>query len=186
MPIQEDYEYTFEKTKCPYCLSRGISEDVAERYHICEDKDYVYFPVFDEKGKYVYTTKRSVKGKFFHIPSGADKVVYLANVFKNNKGTIAICESQFNALSFIQNGIGAVALFGTGSDKQWGILKRFECDEFILALDNDNAGIRGKERLYDQLKYNYRIKSIVYNDSRDINDYQRQGKFNELMCKWGI
>ncbi len=182
----EDFVVTPVESKIyNYINYRGISKNVADKYNVYEDNDYVYFNVFNMYGHYEYTTKRSKTGKFFYIPEGKNKEVWLANFFKNEK-IVAICESQFNALSFIEHGIPAVALFGTGDDYQYNILTKFSTNTFILALDNDNAGMNGRKKLYGALKDKYKIQSIYYPDvGLDINDYHTKNMFDKLKVVWG-
>lgn len=169
-----------------YINYRGISKDVADKYNVYEDNDYVYFNVFDINGNYKYTTNRSKTGKFFHIPGKSEKEVWLANFFKNER-VVAICESQFNALSMIEHNIPAVALFGTGDKYQYDILKKFNSETFILALDDDVAGRTGRAKLYNELKDKYIIHSVFYGLlGFDINDYHKNGMFDKLNIVWGV
>ena len=175
-----------QSTTYDYLKSRGITKEIADMYGVVEDNYYVYFNVYDLNGIWKYTTKRAKFDKKFYIPKFATKEVYLGNYFINDTRPIAICESQFNALSFLEHNIPAVALFGTGDERQYSILRKFATTQFILALDNDDAGQHGKIKLYEALKDKYMIKSVVYgNSGLDINDYHKLGNFDKLKFKWG-
>lgn len=80
----------------PYMFERHLSKEVIDRFRIGYDKriQAITFPVYDEKGKLVMVTKRSVLSKRFYIPSGVDKPVYLLNeAIKNNLTTVYVTES---------------------------------------------------------------------------------------------
>ena len=77
-------------------FERHLSKEVVDRFQIGYDKriQAITFPVYDEKGKLVMVTKRSVLSKRFYIPSGVDKPVYLLNeAIKNNLTTVYVTES---------------------------------------------------------------------------------------------
>ena len=66
--------------------------------------------------------------------------------------TDAIIESQLDALKCWTWGIPAVALFGTGSKKQYQILNKSGIRFYHLAFDGDLAGQHGAKRFIENIK----------------------------------
>ena len=94
--------------------------------------------------------------------------------------SVVVCESCFNALTSWRYGRPAVALLGTGNPYQIQQLKQLGVREFILALDPDDAGQRGTEKLKKAL----RSVAIVYTVSgipagKDLNDLTEE-EYNQL------
>lgn len=120
-----------------------------------KETDCITFPVKDEKGNCLFIARRSVKGKYFNYPTNMKKPIYglyELNLLTNYPQEVYICESIINALTLWTYGRYAVALNGTGTKYQIEQLKRMPCKEFILALDPDEAGKRGTDKLKKALK----------------------------------
>ena len=83
----------------PYQFQRKLSEDTILKYKVGYDKDTdsITFPVWDEKNRLRFVTKRSVTGKKFFIPPGVKKPVYLLNfMIKENRDTVP-CSSLYTS-----------------------------------------------------------------------------------------
>ena len=72
--ILSDFNYYHK-----YMWERKLSKDVVDIFEVGYDvnKNMITFPVRDEKGNLLFITKRSVSTKFFEIPEGVEKPVYL-------------------------------------------------------------------------------------------------------------
>lgn len=170
----------------PYMYERKLTNEIIEKFDIGYDANWIApgrkkptpcitFPVRDINGNTLFFCRRSIKGKLFNYPTGVTKPVY--GLFELPKGckSVIICESCFNALTCYVYGKPAVALLGTGNSYQIEQLKRLGVQEFILALDPDEAGKKGTERL----KYALKNVAIVWEFSgiptgKDINDLTRE------------
>lgn len=159
----------------PYMYERGLTDEIIEEFDIGYDVESkcLTFPVKDLKGNVVMVATRSVEGKFFHIPRTDSKPIYCADRFVSGKyKECYITESFLNCLTLWKLGKPAVALMGTGSSEQYKILRELPVRKYVIALDPDNAGIKGTVRLKNQLT-NKIVREIKYADKdKDINDLQ--------------
>lgn len=166
----------------PYMTQRHLTQEVCNKFKIKYDplKQCLVFPVWDEKGNYIFNTSRSVEFKFFNIPKDVEKPVYLLNyVLKENIKEVVVCESQINALTLWGYGIPAIALFGTGTSYQYNILNKTDIIRYILALDGDRAGEKGIQRFKDNIKKSVFVDVIQIPKGEDVNSLPKD-KFLEL------
>ena len=173
----------------PYTDTRGLARETVDKFRIGYDRltESITFPVWDEKGKLVFITERSVKGKRFNIPKFADKPLYLLNfALKENAKMLMVTEGQIDALTAWQYGFPCCATIGTPSDKQIETLNRCGIRVIISAFDNDAAG----EKFHKTLKTGLRDDILLYrmtfpNGKKDINDLTEE-EFNSGLTKIGI
>lgn len=159
----------------PYMYERGLTDEIIEEFDIGYDKERecLTFPIKDLDGDVVFVATRSVKTKFFGLPSGIDKPVYCAERFVNGEYKEAyIVESFLNCLTCWKYGKPAMALIGTGNQEQYKILEKLPVRTYILALDPDDAGKKATERFRKNVKGKI-IKELEYKDNKDINDLQK-------------
>ena len=185
----------------PYMFERKLTIDVIRKFDIGYDKDFtaitdtgakkhigecITFPVKDEFGNIVFIARRAIHQKFFSYPQDVDKPVYgLYEIYREQKlgkeiNEVYICESMLDCLAIWSWGKYAVALNGTGSKKQYDIIKKSDIYYFILATDNDSAGIRAREKFKANI-HNKIIKEIdykSYNSCKDINDMTKEQFLN--------
>lgn len=163
-----------------YLAKRRISKATCERFGVKYDPsdNSIVFPVWDEKGNYVMSTRRSVDKKAFYIEKDIEKPVYLLNFVDVTK-PVYIVESQFNALSLWDWGRQAVALFGTGTSEQIGILNKSGILRFVICLDNDEAGHKGTKRLMTGLRSDLFVDTLTVPVGKDVNDLTKE-EFEKL------
>jgi DNA primase len=188
----EKYRYTH-----PYVYQRKLTDDIIEMFDVGYDDNFILknsnggeshlrcvtFPVRDISGKTLFIARRSVDTKFFHYPSGVDKPVY--GLYELSKihpypSEVIICESIFNCLTCWVYGKYAVALNGTGTSMQYKQLLEMPTRKFILGLDPDKAGFRGREKLRKALGKNKIITEYDIPVGKDINDLSKE-EFENLL-----
>lgn len=160
----------------PYMSQRGLTDEIIERFDIGYDRERkeITFPVRDIEGRCVFVAGRSVERKFFRLPKGIDKPIYCADKFRTGTyRTAYITESFLNCLTCWKYGKPAMAMIGTGNQKQYEILNKLPVREYILAFDPDEAGRKATERFRKNV-HGKIIKELVYTDNRDINDLQEE------------
>lgn len=165
----------------PYMYERGLTDEVIERFDIGYDRERkeLTFPVRDIEGRCVFVAGRSVERKFFRLPQGLNKPLYQGYRFCDGTYKMAyITESFLNCLTCWKYDKPAMAMIGTGNQKQYEILNKLPVREYILAFDPDEAGRKATER-FKKYVHGKIIKEIVYPDNRDINDLQEEF----LKCK---
>lgn len=165
-----------------YLLDRGISPYVIDVFGLgldnsfpIGDKEYscITIPVRDEHGRLVFLARRTIEGKIYHYPKDSSKPVFgLYEVKKHfpNTAYVLITEGIFDALKAWTHGYPAIALLGTGSLTQYEILKRQPYRKYIIALDGDEAGTRGTQKLVQQLKPHKFIDIMNLPFGKDVGD----------------
>lgn len=160
----------------PYMYERGLTDEIIERFDIGYDRERkeITFPVRDIEGRCVFVAGRSVERKFFRLPKGFDKPIYCSDKFRaGTYRTAYITESFLNCLTCWKYNKPAMAMIGTGNQKQYEILNKLPVREYILAFDPDEAGRKATERFRKNV-HGKIIKELVYPDNRDINDLQEE------------
>ena len=160
----------------PYLYERGLTDEIIERFDIGYDRERkeITFPVRDIEGRCVFVAGRSTERKFFRLPQGLNKPLYQGYRFVD--GSYKICyvtESFLNCLTCWKYDKPAMAMIGTGNQKQYEILNKLPVREYILAFDPDEAGRKATERFRKNVRGKI-IKELVYPDNRDINDLQEE------------
>ena len=161
----------------PYMWKRKLSKEVVDRFRVGYDKtrDAITFPVYDEKHGLVMITARSVNSKRFYIPEGVDKPVYLLyDILQRNVKTVVVAESQINALTLRTWGYDSIALFGTGSAKQFETLRKSGIRNYILAYDGDEAGRKGAFRFKHNMPKDVMITDLRLPAGKDVNDLTKE------------
>lgn len=160
----------------PYMYQRKLTDEIIERFDIGYDRERkeITFPVRDIEGRCVFVAGRSVERKFFRLPKGINKPIYCADKFRAGAyRTAYITESFLNCLTCWKYNKPAMAMIGTGNQKQYEILNKLPVREYILAFDPDEAGRKATERFRKNV-HGKIIKELVYPDNRDINDLQEE------------
>ena len=152
------------------------------------DRKAITFPVKDKQGRCLFIARRSVVGKEYNYPLGAEKPLYGVDVlarYGRSSEPLYITESMINCLSLWSYGFQAIALNGTGSAEQIEMLKELPYRRFILGLDGDNAGRKGTMKLYEALKKHKLITRLNLEDGVDINDILMYNKdtFREIILR---
>lgn len=166
----------------PYMWQRKLTKEIVDKFQIGYDsnKEMISFPVWDDQGKLVMITYRSVKDKRFYIDKDTEKPVYLLNFIKAEKiPRVYVCESQINALTLWSWGYPAIALFGTGSKYQYEILNKSPIREYILCFDGDEAGDKGKDKFIKNIRNDVFVSYIKIPRGKDINDLEKE-QFEKL------
>ena len=160
-----------------YMYERKLTDYVINKFEVGYDPktDCLTFPVY-VNGECLFVAKRKVKYKQFIMPAIQPKPIYGLDYLTED--TVYVCESIINCLTLWSYGKQAVALFGTGSEYQIELLKQIPQRKIILALDGDEAGLKGSKRIAKQLD-NKIVTMLNIPKNKDINDLSFEG-FNNL------
>lgn len=179
----DSYRYTH-----PYMYKRRLTDEIIELFDIGYDKNLqsITFPVRDIQGNCLFIARRSVNTKFFNYPKGVTKPIYglyelnkkfppfLSDVYgekpRSHPTEVIICESMLDALTCWVYGKVAVALNGLGNDLQFQQLRDLHCRKLILATDNDEAGMKARQRIRQNVKNKLITEYIIPAGKKDIND----------------
>lgn len=177
----------------PYMYKRKLTNEVIEKYDVGYQKDFVFsegwkptevitFPVRDCYGNCLFVSRRAIYNKTFFLPADIEKPVYGIYELPQDAKSVVICESVINALTCVAYGVPAVALFGTGNQQQYEVLKSLPVREYIIGLDPDRAGNAGAWKLKKALNTKI-IKRLNVPVGKDINDLTKQ-EFDCLPMTW--
>jgi len=175
----DTYRYTH-----PYWKERGITDkEIIEAFDLGYDNKTksITFPVRDINGNCLFVARRSVKTKFFNYPQGVQKPLYglyelsHANIVSGSRSglSIIVCESMIDCILLWQEGHPSLALNGLGNELQFKQLRELPVRRLILATDNDDAGMKARERIRKNVK-NKLITEIQFPDGvKDIGECNR-------------
>jgi len=157
-----------------YFIKRKIKKESVVKFNLgySKNQDMICIPVQNNEGLCVGFIGRSIEGKDFKNTPGLPKSKVLFNLNKVKAASrVYVVESSFDAIRLDQVGLPAVATLGANvSSKQIELLKKYFSD-IVLIADNDEAGVKMKDKLVDRLGV---IISVVSLDSRykDIGDME--------------
>lgn len=178
----------------PYMYKRKMTNEIIEMFDIGFDKhtNCITFPVRDINGKTLFVARRSVTSKYFNYPTGVEKPVYGIYEYRlyceqnqlDHRPPVIICESMIDAITCWVYGKPAVALNGLGNDLQFRQLSQMPCRKFILATDNDVAGMKARQRIKHNVKSKI-ITEYIWDSTvaKDINDMSKE-YFENLIEKF--
>lgn len=159
----------------PYMYKRGLTDDIIDLFDIGYDavSRSITFPVKDSTGNCLFVARRSVSSKRFDLPVGIEKPLYglhEACQAKNDNRYITdklyVTEGVFDCFSFWRNWRISVAGFGClFSEYQLEQLRRMPFRHIVLALDNDEAGREGAEKIKRAVK-NKIFTRIIFPEGR--------------------
>lgn len=163
----------------PYMYKRKLTDEIIYMFDVGFDAktQCITFPVTDEYGNVLFIARRSVNTKYFHYPESVIKPLYGLYQLKKYGGDLSevvITESIINCLTSWSYGKPAIALNGTGSSIQLQELKKLPYRKFILALDPDDAGDKGTQKIYDTLKNLKILTKYIIPKNKDLNDLSYQ------------
>lgn len=172
-----------------YMWKRNLVKEIVDLFEVGYDYNYkgqecITFPVKDVNGNVLFIARRAINFKYFNYPAGVVKPVYgLYELIQQNKlnETVYICESILNCLTCWTFGKPAVALNGTGTAYQIETLLKLPTRSFVLALDNDKAGLKASNTLIKYLKPTKILDQVYVSNNRDINDLGKQEFLNLIL-----
>lgn len=177
-----------------YLYQRGITPKMIKKFDIGYDKENrdfrgfreecVTFPIKDERGAYCII-RRAINRKRFYIPHNIDKPIWGLYEVPNSCDSVIICESIINALTCWCWGYYAIALLGTGTEKQMKQIDIRNWHNIYLALDGDSAGRKATRRICKAL-YTLGRSLYTYNIplGKDVNDLTKEEFENLQILKF--
>jgi twinkle protein len=145
---------------------RGISSKTLSRLKVTEGVEWMP------------QLKKEVKTINFKLVSGAEKILYNIDAIRTTKECV-IVEGEIDALSFVEAEVFNVVSIPNGFNLKGNInldylddyLDYFDNkDKIYLCLDNDAAGLRGKQEFVRRLGSD-RCYIVDLGDCKDANEY---------------
>lgn len=161
-----------------YMYQRKLTDEIIDLFDVGYDRETkcITFPVRDEAGRCLFIARRSVKTKFFNYPAGVEKPLYgIYELYRTcrQREDLIVCESMLDALTAWVYGRTAVALNGLGNELQLKQLNELPCRKVILATDNDNAGMRARTRLRENLRGKLVTEYVFPEERKDLNELEK-------------
>lgn len=170
----------------PYLVRRCVSERVQRMMRVGYDRESraITIPWFAPDGRLVAIKYRKVNSKVFWYARGGRPIrecVYgIDIVYRTRAKTVVLCESEIDAMSAMAVGFPAVAVGGASiSREQAEAIIRSPIESIVVAADNDDAGMKLLENVYNKL-CGYVDMSYV-----DWGDYEVKD-INETLVRYGI
>lgn len=172
-PITAGIDYLSFKQYHPYFQQRGISEKVADAFHLGFDPytNSVVLPLFDKSNKCIMLIKRSVTEHMYMNTSGASKtdsvfgiqMIYQKLSQLTNSQYVFIAEGAFDVLKLWQAGYPAVGILQASiSDNQIDLIRKLPFQKIVIATDNDKAGKDVAIKLAQKLSSNKEVFFLKY------------------------
>lgn len=138
-----------------FIFSRGFNQDTLKRFNIGYAEDYgnIVIPITAKQ----YTTRNlehdKNKREYKKINNGEDTALFNSQVVSTttDKDICFVSEGEFDAMSFEQIGVKAIALRSTENVRLLFDTIKNKNITFVLALDNDQAGRECRNELHDKL-----------------------------------
>lgn len=138
-----------------FIFSRGFNEDTLKRFNIGYAEDYgnIVIPITAKQ----YTTRNlendKDKREYKKINGGEDTALFNGQVVSTttDKDICFVSEGEFDAMSFEQIGVKAIALRSTENIRLLFDTIKNKNITFVLALDNDQAGRECRNELHEKL-----------------------------------
>jgi len=173
-----------------YWGERGIiDDDIIELFDLGYDPktNEITMPNYNKDGKCVFVARRSIIGKRFSYPKNVEKIVYgIYQLYQLEKfpKEVYITESMIDCIYLWQFGRYACALNGLGTKSQFDELCKMPCREFILATDNDEAGMKARVVLRNNIKNKLITEVVLPTNKKDINECTKEEILNlqEVFC----
>lgn len=173
-----------------YWETRGIvDEDIIDLFDLGYDPktNEITMPNYNKDGKCVFVARRSVIGKRFSYPKNVEKIVYgIYQLYQLEEfpKEVYITESMIDCIYLWQFGRYACALNGLGTKSQFDELCKMPCREFILATDNDEAGMKARAVLRNNIKNKLITEVVLPTNKKDINECTKDEILNlqEVFC----
>lgn len=162
----------------PYMYKRKLTRPVIEKFDIGYDPktQCITFPIRDLTGGTLFVARRSVKTKFFKYPKEVKLPlygIYELSKYADNPQEVIVCESMIDALTAWAYGSYAVAFNGLGSDLQFKQLRELPCRTLILSTDNDEYGMRARDKIRQQVRNKIIMEYILPEGKKDLNELSK-------------
>lgn len=162
-----------------YLPSRGIDSAICEIAGVkyIPETNSVAFPWRNPIGEIQAIKYRRTDSKIFYYEEGGrhlnDLLYFIDYVTKAGCKTIAICEAEIDALSWLCVGRGAVAVGGSSfSDVQASQLIRTGAENLIISTDNDKVGQALSRQIVKKVGKYFNIYFAKFPDGcKDMNDF---------------
>lgn len=158
-----------------YFTSRGLSEEIIEKYQLGYDDNYMsHKAVIIPTGKASFVARFTAQSAEYRYRKTGNSQIYLKSTLAEASSPIFVVEGEIDALSIVEVGGEAVGLGSTSNYKKLllQVQEKKPVQPLILALDNDKAGNETAEILERELAamsvsvYRYN----PYGNAKDANE----------------
>ena len=151
-----------------------LNENHGEHFYHC-----LVFPIENKAGQIVSLYGRHIQERRHLYLKGPHRGIFNQTHAMSSK-RIFITEGIIDALSLIKLGLKeTIALYGTNgfTPEHENLLKNPSTEEIFLCLDNDPAGLKAAQDLFEKMPQGKKIFKInLPQEIKDPNDFLLQGK----------
>jgi DNA primase len=182
-------EYYSEQ--CEYIHKRGIAPDVAEMMRIGYDsrRKAAVIPWFNADGTVGNVKYRRVDSKVFWYERGGrpirDMVYGIDVIYRRRIRKACVVEAEIDAMTLMSAGMACVATGGaTFTEDKRRLIVQSPLEEIVIVRDNDRAGRRWRNDIYEALRKDVRISfATVPLAAKDPNEYAQAYGVEALRAK---
>ncbi|RAU96799.1 toprim domain-containing protein [Paenibacillus sp. YN15] len=167
---------------CPYLTGRCVSADVQRMMRVGYDAERkaVVIPWFNADGTLGNVKFRKVAEKTFWYTKGGrpirEMLYGIDIVYRRNVTRACIVEAEIDAMTLMSAGMAAIATGGaTFTEDKRRLIVQSPLEEIVIVRDNDRAGRRWRNEIYEALRKDIRISfatiPVVPLSVKDPNEY---------------
>ena len=150
-------------------------------------KNRIMIPVHDPYGNFLWFEGRSISSKTkrkYYRPYGVEKTKILYNFHRiKDRDYVIVVEGILDAMVLWRYNLPAVCCWGTTiSEEQISLLVEF--NEVVIALDNDDAGIKGYVKVKGKIKNaGVKVTRIIFPKHKDVVDLSEKSILRLLQLR---
>lgn len=182
--FEQDYkkwqeELSKSEKALSYLYNRGLSDETIKKFGLGFNANYYtnvspIQAIIIPNGNESFTARniewKQTDDKDFRIrKKGKSKIYNLENAIQSDENYCFIAEGEFDCLSFAELGYNAIGLGSCSNYEQLFNANLNSSKTYILALDNDEAGIETTEKITNGFKER-NIKYLTFNYGGVIKD----------------
>ena len=182
-PLEAPDSYDLSQKVIDYFGTRKISLNTLKRFGVTGNDKAIHFNYFRE-GDELFNIKKRFPGKRWTLEGGAEMNFYNYDALADD--VVYITEGEIDALTVyeVDPNISVVSLPNGANSHKFldGQIESLESKEFVLCMDSDDAGTKGRNDL--MVRFGPETGYISYpDDCKDINEVLvKHGKEKALEC----
>jgi len=150
-------KFALDIEKTDYLTNRGISMETQKKLNIGYNAKYNQAILPVGKDYYIsrniekYINKSGVELRYVYMKDREIPITPPMNIAPSNDGAIFITEGYIDAISLVELDETAISLNGANNTSKEALKEYIDifAKKVVLALDNDNAGLRAEQKIID-------------------------------------
>lgn len=173
-------ELKTNKIALEYLHSRGFNDETIEYFKLGVQNEWITIPHFYEKDLWNFKMRTYQGDKHFKRITGQPTILFNADNLNYDAKAITIVEGEMDCIAGWQMGVKNIVSVTGGAQTfkpEWlPIFAKFK--EVFIALDSDEAGQRGAEKLAEKIGYQ-KCHNVLL-PTKDVNDYLKEKRYEKM------